>query len=327
MAGVTVSSTSADSTGMRARVAGQIGDIGLGYAAIVVVTVMWGIGPLLVRAIDASPLTILAVRYWIAVPVMLVAARLVRAPLTRSVMKASLAGGVACTVAQMLAFVSFQKTSLANAVLIGAVAPVLIAAVAVPMFGERLTRAQVVLMAVCMGAVAVFVISAGATSGATRVGDLFAVGSLLAQTVYLLEIKRARVANVPAAAYITGVFIVGAIVATPMAFAWGTPIGDLNAEELGYIVAIALAVGCVGHGLMTWAQKHVNVGIASTIILGATVVSAVAAWIVFDQALDAVQIAAGVVVLAAIAGILTIQLRLQDDELSLVDLAEAPFAD
>jgi drug/metabolite transporter (DMT)-like permease len=182
-------------------------------------------------------------------------------------------------------------------------------------------------MVVTLGAIAVFVISAGDTSGASVAGDLFAVGSLLAQTAYLLCIKQARMAGVPAAAYITGVFIVGAVTMAPLSIAWGTPVGALDAEEWVYIVAIALLVGCLGHGMMTWAQKHVNVGVASTIVLGTTVVTAVGAWVFFDEVLDAVQIVAGAVVLAAIAGILTIQIRVQDDELSLADLAESPFAD
>ncbi|MFI5047783.1 MAG: DMT family transporter [Acidimicrobiia bacterium] len=311
----------------RARMTDRVGDTGIGYGAVVVATVLWGLGPLFVAAIDASPLTITAVRNWIAVPVMLMVARLAKAPLTWSVMKAAVAGGVACTLAQTLAFASFQETSLANAVLIISIAPVLITVVAVPMFGERLTRAQVVLMAITMTSVAVFVISAGNTSGASIAGDLFAVGSLVAQTAYLLCIKRARVANVPAAAYITGVFIIGAVVVTPMAFVWGTSLAGLNAQEWGYVVVLALAVGCLGHGLMTWAQKHVNVGVASTMILGSTVVTAAGAWVFFGQALDAVQIVAGAVVLAAIAGILTIQIRLQPGELTLADLAEPPFAD
>jgi drug/metabolite transporter (DMT)-like permease len=324
---MSTASAAAESSRARPWSSDRVSDAGLGYAAVVAVTVLWGVGPLLVKAIDASPLTILAVRYWIAVPVMVVVAKLLGAPLTGSVMKASLAGGIACTLAQGFAFASFQDTSLANAVLIGAIAPVLIAVLAVPMFGERLSPPQVALMVGTLGAIAVFVISAGDTSGASFRGDLFAVASLLAQTAYLLCIKRARVADVPAAAYITGVFLVGAVTMTPMAFLWGTPVGALDRAEWAYIVAIALLVGCLGHGMLTWAQKHVNVGVASTIILGTTVVTAVGAWIFFDEALDAAQIVAGAVVLGAIGAILTIQVRSQDDELSLVSLGEAPFAE
>jgi drug/metabolite transporter (DMT)-like permease len=328
MADVTAASSASSAYhGAHARVRDRVGDTGLGYAAVIVVTVLWGIGPLFVKAIDASPLTILAVRYWIAVPIMIAIAKLVHAPLTWPVMKASVAGGITCTLAQALGFASFQETSLANAVLIGAVAPVLIAVVAVPMFGERLTRAQVALMVVTMAAIAVFVVSAGDTSGASVTGDLLAVGSLLAQSAYLLCIKRARMDGVPAAAYITGVFIVGAVSMTPMAALWGTPIGALDGEEWTYVVAIALLVGCLGHGLMTWAQKHVNVGVASTMLLGTTVVTAAGAWVFFDEVLDGVQIVAGAVVLGAIAGILTIQIRQHRDELTLAELAESPFAD
>lgn len=314
--------------GARARFTERVGgESGVGYLAVLAVTFLWGLGPLFVRAIDASPLTIAAWRNWLAVPVMVLVAYLAKAPLAWRWLKAALAGGVAFTLAQTLGFASFQETSLANAVLIGAISPVMIAVIAVPMFGERLSRAQIALMVVTMAAVAVFVLSAGSTSGASRKGDLLAVGSLLAQTAYLLSVKRARVAGVPAAAYIAGVFIIGGTLITPMAALWGTSFTAITGEEWGYLIALAAVVGCAGHGLMTWAQKHVNVGIASVIILGTTVVTAVGGWIFFDQALTGVQMLAGAVVLATIGGILAIQIRQQDDEIMLVDLAEPPFAD
>jgi drug/metabolite transporter (DMT)-like permease len=303
------------------------GESGVGYVAVLIVTFLWGLGPLFVRAIDESALTVAAARNWLAVPVMITVAWLAKAPLAWRWMRAAVVGGVSFTLAQTLAFASFQKTSLANAVLIGAICPVMIAIIAVPMFGERLTRAQIALMAVTMAAVALFVLSAGDTSGATRAGDLLAVGSLGAQTAYLLSIKRARMADVPAAAYIAGVFIIAAVLITPLALVWGSSFTSFSADEWGYVVALAVVVGCTGHGLMTWAQKHVNVGIASVIILGTTVVTAVGGWIFFDQALSGAQVFAGVVVLITIAGILAIQIRLQDDEITLVDLAEPPFAE
>ena len=66
---------------------------------------------------------------------------------------------------------------------------------------------------------------------------------------------------------------------------------------------LALVAGCAGHGMMTWAQKHVNVGVASVMILATTVVTAVGGWVFFDQTLTAGQLVAGAVVLAAIAGV------------------------
>jgi drug/metabolite transporter (DMT)-like permease len=303
------------------------GESGVGYLAVVLVTFLWGLGPLLVRSVDASPLTIAFWRNWLAVPAVLALAWAARAPLTWRWLRAAIPGGLTFAVAQTLGFASFQETSLANAVLIGAISPVIIVIVAVPMFGERLTGAQVALMATTMVAVAVFVLAAGSTSGASVEGDLFAVGSLLAQAWYLLGMKQHRMAGVPAAAYISGVFIVCGIVVTPVALIWGSSFTALTTPDWVYLVILAIVVGCVGHSTMTWAQKHVKVSIASVIILGTTVVTAAGGWIFFGQALVPVQVIAGVVVLATIAGVLAIQVRQQPDELVLPDLAEPPFAE
>ena len=312
----------------RARFTTKVGgDIGLSYVAVVLVTLLWGFGPLFVRGVDASPLTIAFLRNWIAVPLVATIAWLVKAPLTWRWLKAAIPGGAMFTIAQTLGFASFQETSLANAVLIGAISPVIIVIVAVPMFGERLVPAQIVLMAVTMAAVAVFVLAASNTSGATLGGDLFAVGSLLGQTGYLLSVKRARMAAVPAAAYISGVFIVAGVLIAPLVFIWGTSLTAFTSEDWTYIVSLALVVGCGGHGMMTWAQKHVNVGVASVIILGTTVVTAAGGWIFFGQALTSVQIAAGVVVLATIAGVLAIQVRQETNEAVLPELIEPPIAE
>ena len=55
-------------------------------------------------------------------------------------------GGLAFAIAQTLGFASFQETSLAIAAVIGAVTPLVIVIVAVPLFGERLSGKQIVLM-------------------------------------------------------------------------------------------------------------------------------------------------------------------------------------
>ena len=57
----------------------------------------------------------------------------------------------------------------------------------------------------------------GAESGgdASLFGDLLAFGSLFAMTAYLLLMKQARMQDVPAAAYVAGVFLVCAILVTP----------------------------------------------------------------------------------------------------------------
>jgi drug/metabolite transporter (DMT)-like permease len=323
-----MSDTPARSGTMRVRLTARAGgDTGVGYFAVALVTILWGFGPLLVRSIDASPLTIAFLRNWIAVPVAVAIAWAARAPLTLRWLKAAVPGGVCFALAQTLGFASFQETSLANAVLIGAVSPVIIVIAAVPMFGERLARSQVWLMVVTMGAVVVFVVAASSTSGASTRGDVLALASLIAQTGYLLSIKQQRMAGVPAAAYLSGIFIVTGILITPLAVIWGSSITAFTGSDWIYVVTLAVVVGCIGHGMMTWASKHVNVGVASVMTLGTTVVSAAGGWVFFGQALSGVQILAGVVVLVTISAILVVQVRQAPSELVLPELTEPPIAE
>ncbi|HEY7104898.1 MAG TPA: DMT family transporter [Acidimicrobiia bacterium] len=305
-------------------------EVGLGYGAVLVVVLLWGIGPLFVRAIDSSALTIATIRNWITVPVMLTVAALARSPLTWRWFKAAVPGGLLFAVAQTLGFASFQETSLAIAAIISALSPLLIVIVAVPLFGERLTPRQILLMALSFSGVLAVVFGGGGGEGATVFGDLLAVGSLFAMTGYLLAMKHARLNDVPAAAYVAGVFLVCAVVVTPIDIVWGDAISTVNGIEWLWVTLLALLAGCTGHVLMTWAQKHVNVSVASVMVLGTTVVTSIGGWIFFDQALSAVQIAGGLLVLMGLSGVLLVQLsdsRTPEEVPVLVELAEPPLAE
>jgi drug/metabolite transporter (DMT)-like permease len=305
-------------------------EVGLGYAAVAVVVLLWGIGPLFVRAIDSSALTIATIRNWITVPVMLAVAVMVKSPLTWRWLKASIPAGLLFAVAQTLGFASFQETSLAIAAIISALSPLLIVIVAVPLFGERLTPRQMLLMALSFSGVVAVVVGGGGGEGASVFGDLLAVGSLFAMTGYLLAMKRARLDDVPAAAFVAGVFLVCAVVVTPVDLIWGDAVSTINGIEWLWVTLLALLAGCTGHLLMSWAQKHVNVSVASVMVLGTTVVTATGGWIFFDQALSAVQVLGGVLVLAGLSGVLLVQLsdpRTPEEVPLLVELAEPPLAE
>jgi drug/metabolite transporter (DMT)-like permease len=305
-------------------------ELALGYTAVTVVVLVWGIGPLFVRAIDSSALTIATIRNWITVPVMILVAVLVKAPLTWRWLKAAIPGGLLFATAQTLGFASFQETSLAIAAIISSISPLVIVIVAVPLFGERLSPRQVALMAVSFSGVVAVVVGANGGGGASMTGNLLAVGGLFAMTGYLLAMKQARLDDVPAAAYVAGVFLVCAIVVTPVDIIWGDPIGTVTGVEWLWVTLLALLAGCSGHVLMTWAQKHVNLGIASIMVLGTTVVTAAGAWIFFDQALSALQIVGGVVVLVGLGGVLKFQIsdpQTPREVPVLVELAEPPLAE
>src|SRR4029079_13390191 len=112
--------------------------------------------------------------------------------------------------------------------------------------------------AVAFGVAAAAVFGADSGGDAHLLGDLLALGSLFAMTGYLLLMKHARMKGVPAAAYVAGVFLVCAVVVTPIELASDESLGTIDGEEWLWIVLLAVFAGCLGHTLMTWAQKHVN---------------------------------------------------------------------
>jgi drug/metabolite transporter (DMT)-like permease len=302
----------------------------MGYAAVTVVVFLWGTGPLFVRAVDASAITIATTRNWITVPITLALAWVARSPLTWRVLRAAIPGGLLFAVAQTLGFASFQETSLAIAAIIGAICPLVIVIVAVPLFGERLTGRQIALMALSFAGVLAVVVGASSGGDASLFGDLLAVGSLFAQTGYLLSMKHVAMTGVPASSYIAGVFLVTALVVTPVNLLWGDSVSAIAGVEWLWIFLLATLAGVTGHTLMSWAQRHVNIGVASIMVLGTTVVTAAGAWIFFGQALSAVQIIGGIVVLFALSGVLLLQLadpRRPAEVPVLVELAEPPMAE
>jgi drug/metabolite transporter (DMT)-like permease len=258
----------------------------------------------MVRAISGSGLTVAFWRLWIAVPVTwFVSARLARQPVTRSVLRQSALGGALFGAGLAVGFASFKATSIANATLIGAMQPLLVLLVAAPLFGERITRRKVVTAAVSLFGVALVILGAAPTSGASLRGDLLAVVNLVLYAAYFLEVKRRRNAGVPSWAFLTGLVVWAAVALTPFALALSSDLGAIGGWDIFWLLAMVLVPGLAGHGLMTWAQRYVDVTVSSLLTLGSPVVSTVGAWIFFDQSLVAMQIVGAVLVITGLAGL------------------------
>ena len=230
----------------------------LPYAAVMTAVTAWGFGPLLVKGIPASSLTIAFYRLWLAVPVMLLVARWRKTPLSLAVVKQTVPAGLLFVVSLVLGFMSYKTTSVANATLIPAVQPVLIMFVAARLFGEQRTPLDIVFGAISLLGVVAVVLGAGHTSGAHLRGDLLAVANLVVWTWYFLTVKRQRSNDVPAFAFLAAVFLIGAVVVTPVALVASHDLGSFRAVDWLRIVALVFVPGLVGHGLMTVSYTHLT---------------------------------------------------------------------
>ena len=211
--------------------------------------------------------------------------------------------GMLFGVSMIVGFTSYQQTSIANATLIGALQPVLMLFIGPMLFGDRRSGRQILLAAIALAGISTVVLGAKQSSGASLRGDVLALINLGLWTAYFVRIKQVRNQGVHAGALIAGVFCVAAVVVSPWVLLTSDDLGAIHGSDWLLVVAMVLVAGLVGHGLMTWAQRHLDITFASLLMLGSPVISAVGAWVVFGQRLSSVQIAGALVVLGALGAI------------------------
>jgi drug/metabolite transporter (DMT)-like permease len=268
--------------------------------------VAWGLGPLFVRSITASTPTIVMYRLVLAVPVMITMAYLTGGNVNRVLMRRSFVPGVLFSLSMMTSFASFKHTTIVNATLIPALQPVLLVLVAGRLLGERRTRREVLWGAGALTGV-MMVISGSHGGDHSLLGDALAVANLCIWTVYFVGSKRIRDSGVHSWSYLACVFTWSAMLVTPWALATSSDLGSIGGTDWLYLLGMVAGPGLVGHGLMTWAQRYLDVSLASLLSLGNPVISIVGAWIAFGQRLSMFQGLGALVVLIGLGGVVASQ--------------------
>ena len=271
----------------------------LPLAAAAVAVLAWGVGPLFVREIDASASAIVLWRILLALPIAIGVAYATGGALSWVLLRRAFMTGVCFALSIVAGFTSFQETSIANATLIPALQPALVLLLAMRMFGERRSRAEVVWAIVAFAGVTVVVLGAD-TANASIYGDVLAVANLVVFTAYFLLAKQARAGDGDSGSFRAAVFVVTAVVVVPWSLAVSGGVEVLHGTDWLFVLALVLLPGMVGHGFMTWAHHYVDVTVTSMLTLANPVVSIVGAWILFSEALTPVQLAGAAVVLGAL---------------------------
>jgi drug/metabolite transporter (DMT)-like permease len=271
--------------------------------AVFISVFAWGIGPLLFLAPSISINSVLFYRVLFWPPLLYLIVRRNGAKINDKLFRSVLVPGILFGVSTIFGFTAITTTSVANATIIGNISTAMVLFVAPRFLNEKISKSQVVLAFTSFAGVAAIVFGAGNTGGSSLFGDFLALVNALTWTVYFISSKRRRVDGVDTWQFLFGVSVIQVFVVVPYALLTSNDILQITWRDLGFLIAMTLFSGTIGHSFMLWAQKYVDASVSSLILLLGPVISSAGAWLVYGQQISLVQVIGGAIVLASLAGV------------------------
>jgi drug/metabolite transporter (DMT)-like permease len=254
----------------------------LGIIAVCIPVVGFSLANLIVKVVTVEPSTFAFWRLWVGAAVMMTVTAVARRRIDRTVLRAGIPAGVLFGLNIVFFFGALRETAVADVLVISALQPALTVLVAGRLFGEHVTRRELVFVLLSVVGVVIFVIGSSGTPAWSLRGDLLAVASLGVFFVYFLWSKRVRSkVGVGTIEYMAIVTVVAAIVVSPIAL-FGPGIGGMTSSDWRWLV-LFVAVAQGGHLLLTWAHRQVDVTVSTLLLLGEPPISAAAAWIFLGE--------------------------------------------
>jgi len=254
-------------------------------------SLLWSTGGVLGKSTHASGVVLSFWRLWIASTVLLgIVAVSKRWPSRVDFRRASLAG-VLFGLNICAFFIAIQSVTIATALIIAALAPVVALPVSVRFFGEHLTAVKIICAAASVIGVAVAVLATPATgSGAesTVIGYLWALLALVFWVSYLLVSKSVR-PRVETVRFMFVVSFVGALTVSLLAVVTAADLGEIHGSGWIWVSILAIGPGICGHGLVAWAQPRVDASVTSVLIQAEPVGATAAAWIFLGERITLTQ--------------------------------------
>jgi drug/metabolite transporter (DMT)-like permease len=154
-------------------------------------------------------------------------------------------------------FTGATHNSVANAALIGSLAPFLIVPVSAWLFRERIKPRAILFALVASGGVALVLLSAPPGGDASLEGNVFGFAAMLLLVCYVTSTRHFR-RDMDVTTFMATICPIAALAVTPIALAQG----DVGMSATGWIFTIVLTLtsGIAAQGLLVYAQKSIQLG-------------------------------------------------------------------
>jgi probable blue pigment (indigoidine) exporter len=249
-----------------------------------------------------------SVRFWVSIPILWAFAHARGVRPTGAVLRRTAPAGILFGTNLALVFVTLQHTSVAVLAVITALQPGLVMLVAGPLLGERPGRWHVGWTAIGIAGVGVVVLGGDPEVRGDAGGIALGVGALVTFTGYYVLNRQIRAATaMDPVQWMAAVTVFAGLTVTPLALATSSwdDYRQLAGLDWFYVAFVAVVVGIVGHTLMSWSHRFVAASRSSLYLLAMNVVAVSAAWPLHDEPVTALQVLGGLVVLGAVAAVLS----------------------
>lgn len=280
----------------------------LGLASVTGAVMCWGTGNILVRQVDltAAPLAFWRLALSALIYSAIVLAR--RGRVTWPQLRACLPSAVMLGLWYIAFYEAIKSTTVTNVAMIVSLVPVVLIWPAMRRFAEPVSLKLLALVAAALGGTALVLFGSASVPIWSFRGDGLAVLALLLFSGQMAFAKEAR-RQIGVLEFQAVAWIVALVVVTPPAVLTGDGLSLPDRTAWLWVAALTAVPGS-GHLMMNWAHNHVRITVSSMALLGAPPITMVLAAVFLDEPIKTAQVIGGVIVIAALAGVIRRDIRI-----------------
>jgi drug/metabolite transporter (DMT)-like permease len=202
---------------------------------------------------------------------------------------------------QLFFLAALNATSVVDVTLMQVLQPVLVAALAVPMFGERPGAQFRLWSAVAVGGAAVVALFGSSGPEGDPVGMACAVASIVLFALYFVWSKQAR-DHIDTWPFLWGVSATSLVIVSFTFLFTGDSPGNVTSSDIYLAMAIAAFPGAIGHFVSTWPLRWVPANVPPLLQLAIPFLASALAWLILDEGIEVGHVLGGAITIIGVAG-------------------------
>jgi drug/metabolite transporter (DMT)-like permease len=204
-------------------------------------------------------------------------------------------------------FAGATHNSVANAALIGSLAPFLIVPVGAWLFAEYINSRALVFAVVAFGGVALVLLSAPPNGDASLEGNAFGMLAMLLLVGYVASTKHFR-REMDVTSFMAAICPIAAVAVLPLALAHGDVFG-MSGTGWAYMLILTLTSGVMAQGLLVFAQKTIQIGTIGIAQVAQPALAVVWSFLLLGEVVNHRQVAGIAVVMAGLLAFVVLHQR------------------